>query len=43
MIPENKPYVLILGGTNFVGKTLLDELQGKQYNVCCINRGKIYW
>jgi len=39
---ENKRWVLILGGTNFMGKLLLDQLVSN-YRVCCINRGKIYW
>jgi hypothetical protein len=37
--------ILVLGGTNFMGKTLLDELElnKPEYQVYCINRGKIYW
>jgi hypothetical protein len=39
---ENKRWLLILGGTNFMGKLLLHQL-ATNYKVCCINRGKIYW
>lgn len=39
---EEKKWVLVLGGTNFMGRLLVDELV-KSYSVCCINRGKIYW
>lgn len=37
--------ILILGGTNFMGKALLDGLSTQQPPpvVVCINRGKIYW
>lgn len=37
--------ILILGGTNFMGKTLLDLLGVSKdiYEVYCLNRGKIYW
>lgn len=37
--------ILILGGTNFMGKALLDGLSAQQPApvVVCINRGKIYW
>lgn len=37
--------VLILGGTNFMGKALLDALSQLQPapTVVCINRGKVYW
>jgi hypothetical protein len=37
--------ILILGGTDFMGKALLDVLD-KQDNpplICCINRGKDHW
>lgn len=37
--------ILILGGTEFMGKALLDELD--PYNdsvlICCVNRGKLHW
>lgn len=37
--------ILVLGGTNFMGKALLDGLctQHPSPVVVCINRGKIYW
>jgi nucleoside-diphosphate-sugar epimerase len=47
MMPEQeegkKLSVLVLGGTNFMGKALLDTLVPQNFRVCCINRGKIYW
>lgn len=35
--------LLILGGTDFIGKTLLDQLHPLPYRICCINRGKTHW
>ena len=35
--------MLVLGGTNFMGKALLEQLGILPYRICCINRGKIYW
>ena len=36
--------ILVLGGSNFMGKSLLQQLsQNKEYEVHYINRGKSYW
>ena len=40
---DSSPFILILGGTDFMGKTLLDHLHNMPYRICCINRGKNHW
>ena len=40
---EQQKCVLILGGSDFMGKTLGDFLDQENYRVCCINRGKVHW
>ena len=42
-LPDTTPSILILGGTNFMGKALLSRLSSLPYRLCCINRGKVYW
>ncbi len=45
---ENETYILILGGTNFMGKALVDEIN-KNFvdknglHIWLVNRGKKYW
>ena len=41
---NTKKKVLILGGSTFMGKTLLDYLSSDpQYEVHYVNRGRKYW
>lgn len=42
---EDKPKILILGGTNFMGKTLIKWFNenASSYEIYAINRGKVYW
>ena len=35
--------ILILGGSEFMGKTLIDKLIEEKHNIYMINRGKWYW
>eukprot|EP00435_Cladocopium_sp_Y103_P062257 s637_g23.t2 len=37
-----KPAVLVLGGTKFMGKAFVGEMLGKA-RICVVNRGKTYW
>lgn len=37
-------YILVLGGSNFMGKSLLSKLSNfSEYEVHFINRGKLHW
>lgn len=39
-----KKHVLVLGGTNFMGKDLLEKLsKDPTLDVHCINRQKLHW
>jgi hypothetical protein len=41
---QEKKYVLVLGGSNFMGKELLMRLSHmSEFEVHYINRGKTYW
>lgn len=42
---EGKPKVLVLGGSNFMGKTFVDLLTSSvpSAQIYLINRGKVYW
>lgn len=42
---EGKPAILILGGTNFMGKSTIDKLTQHftHADLVTVNRGKVYW
>lgn len=42
---EQRPKLLIFGGTVFIGKTFLDHLvrTNQKYDIYCLNRGSVYW
>lgn len=41
---DNKKYVLVLGGSNFMGKSLVFRLSGDpNVKAFMINRGKKHW
>lgn len=39
---KNKYYILVIGGTGFVGKSLIKMLLSKNYNVICVGRREEY-
>lgn len=37
------PAVLVLGGSTFMGRALVEALLARKARVCLVNRGRIYW
>ena len=42
---EERPKLLVFGGTAFIGKSFLDYLgfTKQNYEIFCLNRGTVYW
>mmetsp|Transcript_73471 Transcript_73471/g.204106 ORF Transcript_73471/g.204106 Transcript_73471/m.204106 type:complete len:422 (-) Transcript_73471:65-1330(-) len=38
-----QPAVLVLGGTNFMGRALVEDLVSREARVCVVNRGRLHW
>eukprot|EP00928_Gymnodinium_smaydae_P089245 TRINITY_DN73236_c0_g1_i1.p1 TRINITY_DN73236_c0_g1~~TRINITY_DN73236_c0_g1_i1.p1 ORF type:complete len:423 (+),score=64.29 TRINITY_DN73236_c0_g1_i1:80-1348(+) len=39
----SQPAVLVLGGTNFMGRALVEDLLERGVRVCVVNRGREHW
>lgn len=39
----SQPAVLVLGGSKFMGRALVEELLAEKARICIVNRGREYW
>eukprot|EP00930_Biecheleria_cincta_P098102 TRINITY_DN89792_c0_g1_i1.p1 TRINITY_DN89792_c0_g1~~TRINITY_DN89792_c0_g1_i1.p1 ORF type:complete len:427 (-),score=95.69 TRINITY_DN89792_c0_g1_i1:57-1337(-) len=40
---QRRPAVLVLGGSKFMGKALVDDLLDQKAKICVVNRGRKHW